>query len=53
MLYDHWYWSYLAASMTVTLDNLKVNTASVVAPVASVWLAGDKQLAGTTPFPCG
>lgn len=46
VLYDHWYWSYLAASMTVTLDNLKVNTASAVAPVASVWLAGDKQLAG-------
>ncbi|MEZ4769802.1 MAG: C25 family peptidase propeptide domain-containing protein [Caldilineales bacterium] len=44
--YDHWYWSYLNASMPVTLDNLKVNTASSVAPVASVWLAGDKQLAG-------
>ncbi len=46
VLYDHWYWSYLNTSMAVTLDNLRVNTASPVAPVASVWLAGDKQLAG-------
>ena len=46
VLYDHWYWSWLNASMSVTLDNLRVNTASAVAPVASVWLAGEKQLAG-------
>lgn len=44
--YDQWYWSWLNASMAVTLDNLHVNTASAVAPVASVWLAGDKQLPG-------
>lgn len=44
--YDHWYWSWLNASMAVTLDNLRVNTGSAVAPVASVWLAGDKQSPG-------
>ena len=43
-LYDHWYWSYLSTSMTVTLDDLNVDTDSTVAPVASVWLAGNKEL---------
>ena len=47
VLYDNWYSDLVGfanlPSKVVTFPGLKVNTASAVAPVLSVWLAGDKQ----------
>ncbi len=47
VLYDHWYWGHVAVTRTVTFPGLQVDTASTVAPVLSVWLAGDKQTPGS------
>lgn len=46
VLYDHWYWEQVTVTKTVTFPGLKVDTASSVAPMLSVWLAGDKQTPG-------
>ncbi len=47
VLYDNWYSDLVGfASLpakVVTFPGLKVNTASAVAPLLSVWLAGDQQ----------
>jgi hypothetical protein len=47
VLYDHWYSGLVSTSAVVTFPGLKVNTASTVAPVLSVWLAGDREAPGT------
>ncbi|HSN76335.1 MAG TPA: C25 family peptidase propeptide domain-containing protein, partial [Anaerolineae bacterium] len=46
VLYDQWYGGQVITSKVVTFPGLKVNTASTVAPVLSVWMAGDKQAPG-------
>lgn len=46
VLYDQWYWKQVITPETITFQNLKVNTASSVQPVASMWLAGDRDLPG-------
>lgn len=46
VLYDHWYSGLVSTSAVVTFPGLKVNTASTVAPVLSVWLAGDREASG-------
>lgn len=44
VLYDSWYSGLVSTSgKVVTFPGLKVDTASTVAPVLSVWLAGDQQ----------
>lgn len=43
VLYDNWYAGLVSTSKLVTFPDLKVNTSSTVAPVLSVWLAGDQQ----------
>lgn len=43
VLYDNWYSELVSVSKVVAFPGLKVNTASTVAPVLSVWLAGDQQ----------
>jgi hypothetical protein len=43
VLYDHWYSGLVSTSKVVSFPGLKVDTASSVAPVLSVWLAGDIQ----------
>ncbi len=49
VLYDHWYAGLVGSSSNpskvVTFPGLKVDTASTVAPVLSVWMAGDMQQA--------
>lgn len=46
VLYDQWYWKQVITPETITFANLKVDTASTVQPVASMWLAGNRDLAG-------
>ncbi len=43
VLYDHWYSGLVSTSKVVAFPGLKVDTASSVAPVLSVWMAGDIQ----------
>lgn len=50
VLYDHFYSEQVGQpamiTTTVAFPGLKVNTASTVSPVLSVWMAGDKQTPG-------
>ena len=46
VLYDQWYWKQVINPETITFQNVKADTASSVQPVASMWLAGDRDLPG-------
>jgi hypothetical protein len=46
VLYDHWYSGLVSTSKVVGFPGLRVNTSSAVAPVLSVWLAGDRDVPG-------
>ncbi len=46
VLYDQWYWKQVITPETITFQNVKADTASSVQPVASMWLAGDRDLPG-------
>ena len=47
VLYDQWYAKLVNNAETITVPNVKADTASSVQPVASMWLAGDRDLPGT------
>ncbi len=45
--YDHWYFGQVTTQRDVTFPGLKVDTGSAVAPVLSVWMAGDREAPGS------
>ena len=45
-LYDHWYWSQIVLTKTLTFPDLKLDAASTTEPVLDMWMAGDRESAG-------